>query len=60
MQKQREQDTVETIKLCTDCFECKKKKGEIYCKLGVWKELDNGKTILHTPFDFNCNRWDEA
>ncbi len=48
------------LKLCTDCFNCKKKNGEIYCKLGVWKESDNGKTILHTPFDFNCPRWEEV
>lgn len=48
------------IKLCTTCFNCKKKDGEVYCKLGVWKEIDDDKTILHTPFDFNCNRWDEA
>jgi len=48
------------IKLCTSCFNCKKKKEKIYCKLGVWEEDDNGRTILHTPFDFNCNRWEDA
>lgn len=54
-----EKDTVE-IKLCTSCFNCKKKRQMIYCKLGVWKEPENGRTILHTPFDFNCNRYEEA
>jgi len=48
------------IRLCTSCFNCKKKSNFLYCKLGVWKEPDNGRTILHTPFDFNCNQWDEA
>ena len=49
-----------TIRLCTSCFNCKKKKGKIYCKLGVWEEVDDGKSVLHTPFDFNCPKWDEA
>jgi hypothetical protein len=48
------------IKLCIDCFLCKKKQSKIYCKLGVWEEVDNGRSILHTPYDFNCNQWDEA
>jgi len=48
------------LRLCTSCFNCKKKMDDIYCKLGIWKEKDNGKTILHTPFDFNCDQWDEA
>jgi hypothetical protein len=58
MMKQGKQDI--RIKLCTDCFNCKKKKNLVYCKLGVWKETDNGKSILHTPFDFGCNKWDEV
>ena len=48
------------IRLCIDCFNCKKKNNKIYCKLGVWEEISNGKSILHTPYDFNCNMWDEA
>ena len=48
------------LKLCIDCFNCKKKKKKIYCKLGVWQEEDNGKTILHTPFDFNCTEYEES
>ena len=47
-------------KLCTECFNCKKKNADVYCKLGVWKELDNNRSILHTPYDFNCNQWVEA
>ena len=58
-----------TLKLCTSCFNCKKKKGKVYCNLGVWKdgefkrlweEDDNGRTILHTPYDFNCTEYEEA
>jgi multimeric flavodoxin WrbA len=48
------------IKLCVDCFHCKKKKRKIYCKLGVWEEIDDGKSILYTPYDFSCPKWDEA
>lgn len=59
MQKRKKLDTYKII-LCTDCFNCKKKKSKIYCKLGVWKEEDNGNSILYTPHDFNCNRWEEA
>jgi hypothetical protein len=57
----KKQDKLDTIKfrLCTSCFNCKKKKNDIYCKLGVWKEVNN-KTILYTPFDFNCTEWEEA
>jgi multimeric flavodoxin WrbA len=50
----------EEIKLCIDCFHCKKKKNKIYCKFGVWKETDTGKSILHMPYDFNCPEWTEA
>jgi hypothetical protein len=57
MKKQKEQHK---LKLCVDCFNCKKQKKKIYCKLGVWEEYDNGHSILHTPFDFNCPKWDEA
>lgn len=48
----------EEIKLCVDCFHCKTKNKEVYCKFGFWKEVDDGKSILHTPFDFNCTEWD--
>jgi multimeric flavodoxin WrbA len=49
------------IKLCIDCFHCKTKNKKIYCKLGVWEEINNnGKSILHTPYDYNCPKWDEA
>lgn len=48
------------IRLCTGCFKCKKKKDDVYCKLGAWKEKYNNKTILHSPYDFNCNEWEEA
>lgn len=59
MMKQKKSDTFE-IMLCIDCFKCKKKKNEIYCKLGIWKEIDKGQSILHTPYDFSCNKWEEA
>lgn len=59
MLKDTKEDIV-AIKLCTSCFNCKKKGKRIYCKLGVWEEKDIGKTILHAPYDFNCNRWEEA
>ena len=56
--KRKKWDTAKII--CTSCFNCKKKKGEVYCKLGIWKEKDDDKSILHTPFDFNCTEWEEA
>lgn len=59
MQQHIKMDT-STLKLCTSCFYCKKKKKDIYCKLGVWKEIDNGKSILYTAYDFDCVEWDEA
>lgn len=49
-----------SIRLCTSCFNCKTKEKKVYCKLGVWEEVDNGKTILHTPYDFNCPEYEEA
>ena len=52
--------TKKIIKLCTSCYNCKKKNGKVYCKLGVWEEDDNGRTILHTPYDFNCPEYEEA
>jgi Neuraminidase (sialidase) len=58
MKEQKKQDI--EIKLCVDCFNCKTRRKQIYCKLGVWKEDDNGSTILHTPYDFNCPKWEEA
>jgi multimeric flavodoxin WrbA len=54
--KQHELD----IKLCVDCFKCKTKNKKVYCKLGVWEEVDSGQSILHTPYDFGCPKWDEA
>ena len=49
------------IRLCVDCFNCKKKNGMIYCKLGVWEETNKlDKSILYTPYDFSCPKWDEA
>ena len=59
-----------TIKLCTSCYNCKRKNEKIYCKFGykkpdgtfkrLWEEVDDGKTILHTPYDFNCPEYEEA
>lgn len=49
-----------SVRLCISCFKCKKKNKDIYCKLGVWKEKDNGESILHAPYDFNCTEWEEA
>ena len=48
------------IKLCTSCFNCKQRNGNVYCKFGAWEEVNNGKTILHTPYDFNCTKYEEA
>lgn len=59
MKKQNRLDTIE-LRLCTSCFNCKKKENKIYCKLGVWKEVNCKRTILCTPFDFNCPEWEEA
>lgn len=59
MKKHVKSDTIK-IRLCTSCFNCKKKNGSIYCKLGVWEEKTSNNTILHSPFDFNCPKWEEA
>jgi hypothetical protein len=59
MMKHTKIDTFQ-IKLCVDCFKCKTRKKKVYCKLGVWEEIENGKSILYTPFDFNCPEWEEA
>jgi hypothetical protein len=59
MKKHIKSDTIK-IRLCTSCFNCKTKNGDIYCKLGVWKETSNNNTILYSPFDFNCPEWEEA
>ena len=48
------------IRLCVDCFNCKTKNGSVYCKIGVWKEDDNEKSILYIPEQFNCKEWEEA
>jgi len=58
MKKHIKKDILE-IRLCTSCFHCKTKNKKIYCKLGVWREEeDDYKTILHTPYDFDCPEWD--
>lgn len=59
MKKHVNQDTLKT-KLCVDCFNCKTKNRKVYCKIGVWKEDDNSKSILHSPYDFDCPKWEEA
>lgn len=48
------------IKLCVDCFNCKTKNKKVYCKFGAWEEVDNNKSILHMPYDFDCTKWEEA
>jgi hypothetical protein len=48
------------IKLCVDCINCKKKKKKIYCKFGVWEIEDIGRSILYTPFDFDCYYWESV
>ena len=53
------QDKNIKIRLCVNCFNCKTKNGDVYCKLGVWKEK-KGKSILHIPETFNCRLWEEA
>lgn len=54
------EEDITIIKLCINCFNCKKKGKKIYCKYGLWKEVDKGKSILHTPYDFRCSEWEEA
>lgn len=50
-----------TIRLCINCFNCKKKQNKIYCKLKRWEPVvDTGKTILFTPYDYNCPDYEEA
>lgn len=56
----KKQKDIIKIKLCTSCFNCKRKGRKIYCKLGVWEELDDESTILYTPYDFECPKWEES
>lgn len=45
-------------KICKNCFNCKTRNGEIYCKEGNFKEKSS-KTIIYTPVDFDCCEWEE-
>lgn len=55
-----EKKSKSTKVICTNCINCKKKGKKIYCKIGFWSVSENGNSILHTPFDFDCNYWEEV
>ncbi len=48
----------EQIKLCKNCFNCKKKKNKVYCKIGYFK-ISADIPIIYTPYDFDCYEYDE-
>ena len=47
---------------CVNCFNCKKRGNEVYCKLGVWTERaeDVNKIRYHIPQEFGCPSYEEA
>lgn len=45
--------------LCIECFNCKTKGDEIYCKFGVFKEKKTSRPIIYVSQDFDCPEWDE-
>ena len=44
--------------LCVNCFNCKTKGTDIYCKFGVFREKKT-KFIIYSPQDFDCPEYDE-
>jgi len=56
--QQRRKNLVKN-KLCIDCYLCKVKNGEIYCKEGYFSEKV-GRSIIYTAYDFDCCEWEEG
>ena len=51
---------LENMKLCVDCFHCKTKNKEVYCKKGCFRENpQSNKSILYTPSDFDCEFYED-
>ena len=46
-------------RLCIECYHCKIKRDDIYCKFGAWKEK-LPKIITYVPQDFDCPEFEEA
>ena len=46
------------IFLCIDCYNCKIKDNEVYCKMGYFSKVKEGEILLLSPFDFDCYEWD--
>lgn len=48
------------LKLCVNCFNCKTKKGRVYCKKGCFNEkTSSNRSILYTPMDFDCEFYED-
>jgi len=44
--------------MCINCYNCKIKNEEVYCKEGYFKKINIKKILLYTPFDFDCYKWE--
>ena len=53
------ENTSDNQKLCVDCFNCRTKNDDIYCRFGIWKEK-KPKIITYIPQDFDCPEYEEA
>jgi hypothetical protein len=40
--------------LCVNCYNCKTRKGKVYCIKGCFDDMDMDKPIIYTPLDFEC------
>ena len=47
-------------KLCIDCFHCKQKNNNVYCKERFFDNIDENKFLTLSPHDFDCPFWNEA
>lgn len=48
------------MKLCKNCFNCKTKKGLVYCNKGCFEEkTKSNKSLLYTPSDFDCEFYED-
>lgn len=53
-------DITTSIRLCVNCFNCKTKKGRVYCIKGCFNEKTSpNKSIIHTPMDFDCEFYED-
>ncbi len=47
------------FKTCFNCKKCKTKNDKIYCKEGKFKNVSEDDIRFYTPYDFDCEKWEE-